>query len=353
MSPARRPLSPTEVEAVCAAYSLGNPVRSVLVHEGTSSLYRTVCASRGGARTVAVKVQDAAESVASAKPLEAAVLPAIRPTFPLVPTLLRPGIPRPSMRRREWGLFLGEFAVSVYEWAGNVRPWRGSTKQRQSSVAALSMLQNGLNALNSSPGIMGRAEVVTSVLDIDFPGFVSEFAGSERRRLQVDPLSGLDERQLGYFDDRLDLLRRALLGDWRRLTEHSRGLVHTDFTPGNCGYDEDDVLTIVFDFESVRLGVLPLSAAAAIGAFCISPETAPREVVAAMQAMVDELRHLSPALSPPPGLTLPLLRLAYLDAVRRQLAARRQIPERRWGFLRQDLRNLRWLDDQASSVAKF
>lgn len=274
--------------------------------------------------------------MAAAKHLEAAVLSAIRPAFPLVPTLLRPGVPVPPMRRREWGLFLGEFAISVYEWAGNLRSWRASTRQRQSTVAALSVLQNGLNVLSSSPGITGRAEAATSVLDVEFQGFVREFACSEGRRQQADPLSGLDEQQLGYLDDRLGVLRRVLLGDWRRLTEHSRGLVHTDFTPGNCGYDDIDVLTMVFDFESVCLGVLPLCGAKAIGAFCISPETAPGEVV---------------ALSPPPGLTLPLLRVSYLDTVRRQLAARKQNPVRRWGFLREDLRNLRWLDGHASSVA--
>jgi hypothetical protein len=349
----RRPLSSAEVGAVCAAYSLGDPVRSVLVYEGTSSLYRMVCVSPRGARTIAVKAQDATESVVSAKNLEATVLSAIRPTFSLVPVLLRPGVPRHPMRRQEWGLITREYAVSVYEWVENARPWRGTTKQRRSTVAALSILQKGLNAMSSSPAIMGRVELAASILDIEFPGFVDEFARSEGRRLQGAPLSGLDERQLSYLDDRLDLLRQTLLDDWRRLTEHSRGLVHTDFSPGNCGYDDDDVLTIVFDFESVRLGVLPLFGAAVIGAFCISHETAAEEVVAAMQVMANELRHCSAALSPPVGLTLPLLRLAYLDAVRRQLATRRQNPVRRWGFLREDLRNLHWLDDHASSIAEF
>lgn len=353
MPPPRRPLSPAEVEAVCAAYPLGDPVRSVLVYEGTSSLYHTVCVSPRGARTVALKVQDTGESVASAKHLEATILSAIRPAFPLVPVLLRPGVPRHPMRRQEWGLFTREFAVSVYEWVDNVRPWQGTAKQRQSTVAALSMLQNGLNALASLPDIIGRAELAASILDIEFPGFVSEFAGSERRRMQDAPLSGLDQRQLTYLDDRLDLLRQTLLADWRRLNEYSRGLVHTDLTPGNCGYDDNDVLTIVFDFESVRLGVLPLFGAIAIGAFSISHETGAQEVVAVMQTMVNELRHSSPALSPPPRLTLPLLRLAYLDAIRRQLAARRQNPVRRWGFLKEDLRNLRWLDAQASSMAEI
>jgi len=349
----RRPLSPAEVEAVCAAYSLGNPVSSVLVHEGTSSLYRTVCVSPRGARTVAVKVQDAGESVISAKQLEAAVLSAVGPTFPLVPMLLHPGVPRHPMRGQEWGLLTGEFAISVYKWVENARPWRGTARQRQSTVAALSMLQNRLNALSSSHGIMGRVNPVASILDIEFPGFIDEFAGSERRRLQGAPLAGLDELQLSYLDDTLDLLRQTLLDDWRRLTEYSAGLVHMDFTPGNCGYDDNDALTIVFDFESVGLGVLPLFGAIAIGAFSISHETTAPEVVAAMQVMVNELRHCSPALSPPPGLTLPLLRLAYLDAVRRQLAARRQNPVRRWGFLREDLTNLRWLDANASSIAEF
>ena len=347
----RRALSSAEVEAVCAAYSLGDPVRSDLVHEGTSSLYRTVCASPRGLRAVALKVQDAGEAVSAAKHLEALVLSAIRPAFPPVPVLLRPGAPRHPARSQEWGLVTRQFAVSVYEWAGDARPWRGTTRQRESTVAALSLLQNGLNALSSSPDIMGRAELAPSILDIEFSGFADEFARSERRRRQRDPSSGLDGRQLGYLDDRLDFLRQTLLGDWRRLAECSRGLVHTDFTPGNCGYDQNGAVTIVFDFESVRVGVLPLFGATAAGTFSIRHDAADREVAAAMRVMIDGIRRGAPSLSPPPGLTLPLLRLAYLDAARRQLAARRQNPVRRWGFLRENLKDLRWLDDHAASIA--
>jgi Phosphotransferase enzyme family len=351
MPPPRRALSPAEVQAVCAAYSLGDPVRSVLVHEGTSSLYRTVCTSSRGPRAVALKVQDAGESVSAAKHLEARVLSAIRPAFPLVPVLLRPGVSGHPARRQEWGLVTGQFAVSAYEWVEDTRPWRGTARQRQSTVAALGLLQDGLKALSSSPDIMGRAKRVPSILDIKFSGFAGEFARSERRRRQGDPRSGLDERQLGYLDGRLDLLHQTLLGDWHRLAEHSRGLVHADFTPGNCGYDDNDAVTIVFDFESVRVGVLPLFGATAVGTFSISHEAADREVVAAMRVMADGLRHCSPPLSPPPGLTVPLLRLAYLDAARRQLAARRENPVRRWGFLRENLKDLRWLDDHAASIA--
>jgi hypothetical protein len=353
MPPPRRSLSLAELKAVCAAYSLGDPVSSVLVYEGTSSLYRTVCGSARGSRTVALKIQDVGESVPSRKHLEAAVLNAIRPSFPPVPVLLRPGVPRRPLLGQEWGLLTRRFAISVYGWVTDARPWRGSPEQRRSTVAALSLLQNELTALNSSPSITGLAELAPSILDIEFSGFAGEFAESERRRVQGDPLSGLDEQQLRYLDDRLDLLRHNFLDDWRRLAQAPAGLVHTDFTPGNCGYDENDALAIVFDFESVRLGVPPLFGAIAIGAFCISDGTAGPDVVGAMQVMVDGLRTSSPRLSPPPGLTLSLLRLAYLDAVRRQLVARRQNPVRRWGFLSEDLRNLHWLDDHAPSLAQL
>jgi hypothetical protein len=353
MPPPRRPLLPAEVEAVCAAYSLGNPVRCVLVREGTSSLYRMVCASSGGTRTVAVKVPDAGESMASPKNLEAAVLSAIRPAFPLVPALLRPGVPRPpnaqtgvgsapwEVRRldvrmgREPAPVAGKYSAAPVDRSGAKH---AAERAERTELLTRHHGQGGSRRVGSGHRVPGVRQSIRRF------GAATTAGG---------PLSGLDERQLGYLDDRLALLRRTLLGDWRCLTQHWRGLVHTDFTPGNCGYDDNDVLTIVFDFESVRLGVLPLSGAVAIGAFCINPEAAPQEVVAAMQAMVDELRYRSPELSPPPGLILPLLRLAYLDTVRRQLAARRQNPVRRWGFLREDLRNLRWLDDHASSVAEF
>ena len=112
-------------------------------------------------------------------------------------------------------------------------------------------------------------------------------------------------------------------------------------------------MTIVFDFESVRLGVLPLFGAVAVGAFSVNHGSAAPVVVAAMREIVDGLRHSCPSLSSAPGLTLPLLRVAYLDAVRRQLRARKQNPVRRWGFLKEDINNLRWLDHHDALIAEI
>jgi hypothetical protein len=155
--------------------------------------------------------------------------------------------------------------------------------------------------LSFSSDIAGRVKHVALILDIEFPRFIDEFLDLERRRLQGAPLSGLDEWQLSNLNDRLNLLRQIFLSGWRRLTEYSRGLIHADLIPENCGYDDNDELTIVSDFESVGLGALPPFGAKAIGALCISHKTAVQEVVAAMQVMVNELRNCSPALGSPPA----------------------------------------------------
>jgi hypothetical protein len=342
----RRRLSTAEVEAVCAAYSLGDHISSDLVHEGTSSLYRTVCASARGSRVVAMKVQDAGEAVSAAKSLEAIVLSAIRPSFPSVPTLLRPGVAQTAMRTLEWGL-AGRFSISAYDWVDAGRPWRWTAAQRRGSVEALSLLQKGLNALGNDLDVAFQP----SILDIDFPGFVREFGAAERRRRKVDPSAGLDRPQLTYLDDRFDFVHQTFLDHWHHLAETSKGFAHADFTPGNCGYAENGAVTIVFDFESVRLGVLPLFGAVTVGSFCLDRGAAPPVVAAAMREMVDGLRRSCPPLSPATGFTVPLLRLAYLDAARRQLQARKENPVRRWSFLKEDMNNLRWLDRHESLIA--
>ena len=353
--PPRRALSPAELDAVCAAYALGEVVGAELVYEGTSSLYRTVCRSARESRTVAVKIQDAGPSVAAAKSFEAFLLTAIRPAFPGVPVLLRPGTARIPQGVREWGalewgLVGRRFAVSVYEWV-EARSWQATPEQRRATVAGLGVLQARLDAVGAAPDVVRKAEHRSSLLDADVPGFVREFEASERRRRTADPAAGLDQQHLDYLDDRCDVLRRTFLDDWRGLVRTSTGLAHADFTPGNCGYAGNGELAIVFDIESVRRGVRPLFGAIAVGAFSIDRGRAVDGVVAALQEIVDGLRRSSPSLSPPPGFTLPLLRLAYLDAVRRQLHARKQNPVRRWGFLKEDVENLRWLDHHESSIA--
>ena len=340
----RRELSAAEIQAVCTAYTLGDPVRWQLAYEGTSSLYRLECT---GPRVVAVKVQDGGESVSAAKSLEAAILSRLRPIFPAVPVLLRPGAASPAVLARYWGLEVGRFAVSVYEWVQVALRWQWDAEQRRATVQALGQLQRGLAAIGTVTGARFRP----SALDLPFTGFVREFAAAEAQRRRADPDAGLDPSQLDYLDDRFQLLHRDLLADWRRLAESSTGLAHADFTPGNCGYAADGALTIVFDFESVRRGVLPLFGAISVGAFSINPDQPAGTAVAAVREMVDGLRNCCPPLSSPAGQTLPLLRLAYLDAARRQLQARKENPVRRWSFLKQDIANLHWLDRHETLLA--
>jgi hypothetical protein len=70
-----------------------------------------------------------------------------------------------------------------------------------------------------------------------------------------------------------------------------------------------------------------------------------------MAEMLSELRSSCPSASPAPGLLLPLVRLAYVDAAWRQLSRRSANPARRWGFLREDINNLRWLNENAGLIA--
>jgi hypothetical protein len=350
MAQPRRELSTVEIASLCAAYSLGGPVSWELAYEGTSTLYRMVCGSAEEPRTVAVKVQDGGRAVFAAKSLEAVVLAGLRPAFPAVPVLLQPGAARASLQSREWGLVTGRFAVSVYEWVDRAVPWQWSPEQRRATVAALGQLQAGLDALSTTATVAHRAEFQPTILDVGFHGFAREFGASEWHRRQLDPSGGLDQAELGYLDDRLRLLHRSFLDEWRQLAETATGLAHADFTPGNCGYAADGSLSVVFDFESVRLGVLPLFGAVSVGAFSINPAATGGQVAGAIREITDGLRRHCPPLSSAPGFTLPLLRLGYLDAARRQLRARQQNPIRRWGFLKDDMNNLRWLDNHESLI---
>jgi hypothetical protein len=347
----RRELSAVEIESLCAAYALGDPVSCELAYEGTSTLYRLVAASAQESRAVAVKVQDNGRSMAAAKSLEAIVLAGLRSAFPAIPVLLRPSAARPPVGTREWDLVARQFAVSVYEWVDIARPWQWAPEQRRSTVAALGLLQAGLSAISTATARAQKAGLQPSILDVHFTGFAREFGAGEWHRRQADPSAGLDQPQLNYLDDRLRILHRSFLADWRQLAATSTGLVHADFTPGNCGYAADGTLSIVFDFESVRLGVLPLFGAVAVGAFSIDHSAAAGIVAGAMQEIAGELRRSCPPLSSAPGRTLPLLRLGYLDAARRQLQARKQNAARRWGFLQHDINNLHWLDQYESLIA--
>jgi hypothetical protein len=250
-------------------------------------------------------------------------------------------------------LVTDRFAVSVYEWVGNVRPWQWTADQRQATVAGLGRMQAGLNVIRESGLVANRAKLQPTILDVPFAGFTAEFEHSEQHRRRRDPTAGLDREMLTDLDNRLRSLSRTFSDEWRRLAATSTGLAHADFTPGNCGYAPDDSLAIVYDFESVRLGVLPLFGARAVGAFTLDHNAPAASVAAAMRDIAEGLRRHCPALGGTAGQTRPLLRLGYLDAIRRQLQARKLNPVRRWGFLQDDINNVHWLDRHESLIAEI
>ena len=343
-----RSLLPAEdIDAICACYALGSAVEQTLVYEGTSSLYRLVCQSTSGSRVYALKVQDAYQDLLSSKIFESAVLSALRPVFRRVPVLL---IPQWSagVLRQPWGILSDDRAISAYEWVDNL-PYAGTAEQRRAAARTLGELQNSLDHI--VPVEMSAASELDSFLDAPGAGFVPEFSAFEQERFRADQDSGLSPAALAFLQEQREVAREELRGHVEGLRRSRHGLVHAEFTPPNCGYAADGEIRIVFDFEAVRGGLVPLAAALTIATFSFNPVAGARETAARMAEMLHELRSVCPAASPAPGLLLPLVRLAYLDAARRQLVRRitRVVP--RWGFLRQDVENLHWLDENAELIA--
>jgi hypothetical protein len=254
------------------------------------------------------------------------------------------------MQSQEWGLLWGRSAVSVYEWVDSF-PYSNALKQRRAAAKSFGELQNALDHLSSSSEVTS-VPVLDSLLDRPTTGFIPEFSTSERERYDADQSSGLSSGALRFLQDQCELVRHELLQNVTIISKSPRGLLHSELTPPNFGFNEHESVRIVFDFEAIRFGLVPLAGALAIATFSLNPATGALETARKMAEMLSEMRSVCPSATPTPGLLLPLMRLAYLDAARRQLIRRNTKRATRWGFLREDIQNLRWLEENAGLIAR-
>jgi Ser/Thr protein kinase RdoA (MazF antagonist) len=336
-----RTLSATDVALVCSCYRLGMPLACTLVYRGTSAVYRLVCNSPSGPRAVVVKVQEHLPHVHAAKLLEARVLSALAPSLVRVPVLLIPNRSETAAELQPWGICTQRSVISVYDWVDSVA-YNRSAAQRTSAGRSFGDLQRELERLSSDEAWIGP--VLDSLIDARTVDILQEYADSERARAESDAAAGLPHRSLMFLQKQHELMRADLDRHHKLLCACPRRLVHADFTPGNCGYGDNDEVRIVFDFESVRIGRSWAATALAVATFTLLRSASAEEVARAMHDMAGEIRCVCPSACPPPALLLPLVRLVYVDAAWRQLEQRRINPHRGWGFLREDLRNLAWLN---------
>ena len=347
----RELLGGKEINAICASYELGAALEHTLVYKGTSSVYRLVCVSPRRTRTYALKVQEWDASLASAKRLEAELLSTLPPALPCVPVLLQPGQSEGPMESRAWGLLWGDRAISVYQWVDSMS-YEGTLRQCRAAARCFGQLQNKLGQLSLRPGWKSKAAALDSLLDAPSAGFIPDFLASEKARSDVYEAAGLPYEALRFLQEQREIARAELAQQSAYLQQADRALLHAEFTPLNCGYGENGEVRIIFDFEAVRFGLVPLAGALAIATFSLIPSAGARGNARRMAEISSELRSVCPAASPVPTLLLPLLRLAYLDASWRRLDRRRANPARGWGYLREDVENLRWLTENAGLVAE-
>jgi hypothetical protein len=344
-------LTGKEISAICACYAIGTPTEQARVYRGTSSVYRLVCTSPQRTRIYALKVQQSDSSLESAKHLEAEVLDALPPAFWRVPVLLRPCRSEGAMQSWTWGLLWHDRAISVYHWVDSL-PYAGTLQQRRAAARCFGELQNRLHQLSSQAGWGATAAAVDSLLEVPSAGFIPDFLASERARYDAHQAGGLSYSALRFLQEQSEIARTELGQNSAYLLRADRGLLHAEFSPPNCGYDKDGEVRIVFDFETLRFGLVPLAGAMAIAAFTLTPSAGTRETARRMAELLGELRSVCPAASPPSALLLPLLRLAYVDAAWRQLRRRRANPTCGWGYLRDDIENLLWLDENGRLIAE-
>jgi hypothetical protein len=241
-------------------------------------------------------------------------------------------------------------AISVYRWIDSL-PYKHTLGQRRAAARCFGELQNRLSQLSSHPDLRSTATAVDSLLDAPSAGFIPDFVASEKARSDAHH-AGLPSSALQFLQEQTEIARTVLGQHPVYLRRADRALLHAEFTPPNCGYDEDGEVRIIFDFEAVRFGLVPLAGVMAVAAFSLTPSAMATETAQGVIEMLGELRSVCPQAAPPQALLLPLLRLAYIDAAWRQLSRRRANPVRGWGYLRDDLENLRWLDENGRLIAE-
>ena len=339
------------LQTILIAYDLEKPKQIEQIHNGTNRVYRFDYAAGSAQQQLAVKLSTLSnERNIASKHAEKFILGNIRPQAPFIPELLIPENEPAQTICHPWGLLWNNTTlVSIYKWVPS-QPYRGLERQLIQTGKCFAKLQQAFNSITCSnlqtyfrQSAHQRFKNTNDKLTLDddftfvvFQDFINKAAS---RSLPCD----LVRDNLEFLEKEIDELRVLTTQHSEILDTKNLTLVHLELSPPNFGYNEEHSVSIVFDFDSINLGLALQDIAWLCATFCVDYRVSPQDVARNLTTLLTAIhsRLLTDACER--DLLVPFMRLGYLDAIYRKLQRAYDRIDMRMGFVKEDILSLHWL----------
>lgn len=350
-------------QVLMRAYPLGAGQCLEQVHNGNNRVYRLRSRSPAPYDDMAVKLTRSGEGRSLAgKQTEYLLLEHLRHErgFVHVPRLLVPGGGSRSSPAGPAACLWNDAAVlSCYRWV-DAQPCRGGALPLRAVARRYAQLRRALDGVDPAifpAGLVPRRhrllvpEGKSLALAPEF--CFSAHAPFVRSRGGVCAASALLSESSAFLEQEIEDLRARFRCGRRHLDMRALVLTHQELSPSNFGCSAGEDICIIFDFDSVAMG-LPLQDVAWLCAtFCVDHRSPLDEVMRNMMILLDALHSHAVLPAGWQELLVPFMRLGYLDTIDRKLMLARDGIDDRLGFVREDVRCLRWLRDHGDELARM
>ena len=337
---------------LCAAYRLGETEKIKQIHAGTNSVYQLGYWSGGNYQQLAVKVSSSGETenAMASKQTEKSVLERLSLYFQYVPKLISPVQGTDNTQCYSWGLlWKSTQLISVYQWEPSL-PYCAIEAQLINTGVSFSRLQKALSAIDTSDLATLKPIQESALVNVrnGKPGLVENssinaFKKFIKCKADICETSQVILCNLIFLEDEIAAVRNMLKQYGEEIKHPNLSLVHQQLSPSNFGYDKNHQVTMVFDFDSLSLGLPIQDLAWLVATFCVDYRKDFKQITSDVTTLLSTIQLSFPLDVNYSDYLIPFMRLAYLDTIYRKIWRASKGIDNRMGFVKEDIFCLHWL----------
>lgn len=347
------------LRALQHAYELPELDAITQIHKGTHRVYRLDLKNKSGRRPIAVKVsKDYTANSLVGKQLEQSILQQLHKKLTFIPRLLTPNNEPEGTVCFSWGLLWNkDTIVTCYEWIPT-NPYDGLKQQMKSAGYHFSLLENTfvqiddidtkLSTISLSQPCF-RFEHNQLFLDNDFTFTI--FQDFIESLPSVNTTISLLKNNLTYLQQETDELHTGIKHyshDGCKLLQW----VHLELSPSNFGFDPENKVNCIFDFDSLNRGLLLQDLGWLIATFCIDYRFTVTEAMNKISNILPVILSNLKLKDNWRDYLLTFMRMGYLDTIYRKILRYQNGDDTRLGFVKQDIHTLQWLRQHQTQLTR-
>jgi len=347
------------LRALQHAYELPELDAIAQIHNGTHCVYRLDWKNKSGRQHIAVKIsKDCTAYSLARKQIEQSILQRLGEKLTFIPRLLTPSDEPQGAQCFSWGLLWQQNTlVTCFQWIPT-NPYHDMEEQMKSVAHHFVLLEHALMQIDNIDASLGmgsqphqRFQLKYNQLSLDdnftftiFENFIESLSAETSTILLL-------QKNLSYLQEEMDNLHSAI----KRYSQDDCELlqwVHLELSPSNFGFDIENNVNCIFDFDSLSQGLLLQDLGWLMATFCIDYRF---DVAKAM----DKISIILPIILSELKLQnnwrdylLSFMRMGYLDTIYRKILRCQNGDDTRLGFVKQDIHSLQWLRQHETQLSR-